>query len=76
MAHLPAQRLRNIELLAQMEEDAAEDDLAILHLVQYRRNRNSCGVGEGGGSTATFLFPENFIFLFAGMSSADVEWLE
>ena len=34
MAHLPAQRLRNIELLAQMEEDA-EDDLAILHLVQY-----------------------------------------
>ena len=40
MAHLPAQRLRNIELLAQMEEDAAEDDLAILHLVQYRRNRN------------------------------------
>ena len=39
MACLSAENLRNLELFAQIEERAAEDDLAIIQLAQNRRKR-------------------------------------
>ena len=39
MACLSAANVRNLELLAQIEERAAEDDLAIIQLAQNRRKR-------------------------------------
>ena len=66
MTWLSAANVRNLELLAQIEERAAEDDLAINQLAQNRRKRKRRayrgfwvrgGVSTGGDSrTAASLF--------------------
>ena len=48
MACLSATNVKNLELLAQIEERAAEDNLAIIQLAQNRRKRKRKLTGDAG----------------------------